>query len=576
MVGSKTNRSASILAEARPGRDWTLPNPASDAELTPRPGAPVVARLVPALALLAALSPAAQATPPEQPARAPADAPGGPPVVSAKAWAVADGETGAVLWGADQAEARPIASTTKVMTASVVLRAAAGDPKVLDEVVTFSDRAATTPGSSARLLAGDRVPVGELLYGLLLPSGNDAAVALAEHFGPRLGAGAGAGADPVARFVGEMNRRAKALGLKETGYADPNGLSPENKSSARDLARLTHEAMKDARFRGCVAARRHEAAVAAADGTKRTVVWANTNRLLDVEGYDGVKTGTTTPAGNCLVARGRRGDSALIVVVLGATSADGRTVDARNLFRWAWGERERAAPPGPAARPKDAALPKEGSAKPASRTTRAIEGWAVRVDDRLLTGPDVELGTRALRFLEAKLIDVKAVVSADRVRKLQAVPIVLDLTHGGLRSMQYHPSAEWLTANGYAPDLAKCVHLPRAADVATRRNVREQPWVVLHELAHAYHDRVLGFDDPRVRAAYEGYKRGGRGDRTLAHDGARARHYALTDHKEFFAEMTESYFGANDFFPFNRAELRESEPDVHELMAHVWDAPPGK
>ena len=115
-----------------------------------------------------------------------------------------------------------------------------------------------------------------------------------------------------------------------------------------------------------------------------------------------------------------------------------------------------------------------------------------------------------------------------------------------------------------------CLRLPPK----TPRNVREQPWVVLHELAHAYHDRVLGFDDPRVKEAFEKYKKGGRGEQVLRHDGRRVRHYALTDHKEFFAEMTAPYFGANDFFPFNRAELRESEPDVYELMRHVWESPP--
>jgi D-alanyl-D-alanine carboxypeptidase (penicillin-binding protein 5/6) len=312
----------------------------------------MAAQLVSAFVLLAGLSAPHAKAPPPLPARSPADAPGGPPVVSAKAWAVADGATGAVLWGDNQTAARPIASTTKIMTAWVVLRAAADDAAALDQVVTFSDRAAKTPGSSAKVRAGERVAVKELLYGLLLPSGNDAAVALAEHFGPRLGATG----DPVSRFVGEMNRRAKALGLTETSYADPNGLSPENKSSARDLARLTCEAMADARFRERAATRRRECRVAAADGSERTVVWTNTNTLLDIEGYDGVKTGTTTPAGNCLVARGRRGDDTLIVVVLGATSSAGRAVDARNLFRWAWGERERAAPPTP---PKGPEPPKE-------------------------------------------------------------------------------------------------------------------------------------------------------------------------------------------------------------------------
>jgi hypothetical protein len=214
------------------------------------------------------------------------------------------------------------------------------------------------------------------------------------------------------------------------------------------------------------------------------------------------------------------------------------------------------------------------SRKPTSRTARTIEGWTVRVDDRLLSGPDADLGRRALRFLEAKLADIGVVVPADKVAKLRAVPIVLDLNCGDLRPMQYHPSAGWLKAHGHSEELAKCVHIPRAADLATARNIREQPWVVLHELAHAYHDQVLGFDEPRIRDAYQRFKMSGHGDKTLQAGGRRVRHYALTDHKEFFAEMTEAYFGSNDFFPFNRAELKESEPEIYELMKTIWEAPP--
>ncbi len=215
-------------------------------------------------------------------------------------------------------------------------------------------------------------------------------------------------------------------------------------------------------------------------------------------------------------------------------------------------------------------------AMPTSRTDRNVEGWTVRVDDRLLKGPDAALGTQALRFLENKLSDIKAVVPEDKVKKLQAVKIVLDLTHGALGPMQYHPGAGWLKANGYSEDLVKCVHLPRAADVATRRNIREQPWVILHELAHAYHDQVLGFDEPRIKEAYEKYKKSGRGEKALLYNGSRVRHYALTNQMEFFAEMTEAYFGVNDFFPFNRAEMKESEPEIHALMSAVWESPPRK
>jgi hypothetical protein len=94
--------------------------------------------------------------------------------------------------------------------------------------------------------------------------------------------------------------------------------------------------------------------------------------------------------------------------------------------------------------------------------------------------------------------------------------------------------------------------------------------VVLHELAHAYHDQVLGFEEPRLLMAYEAFKKSGHGDQTLLFDGTRTRHYGLTDQKEFFAEMTEAYFGQDDFFPFNRAELITAEPQIYELMLAIW------
>ena len=162
-------------------------------------------------------------------------------------------------------------------------------------------------------------------------------------------------------------------------------------------------------------------------------------------------------------------------------------------------------------------------------------------------------------------------VPADRVAKLQTVVIVLDLEHGDLGSMQYHPDAGWLKDNGYSETLEKCVHLPEAADLATRRNVREQPWVILHELAHAYHDQVLTFDDLRVIKAYDHFKQSGHGDKAMLYDGRRVKHYALTNHKEFFAEMTESYFGTNDFYPFTQAELKESEPEILEVLREIWE-----
>ena len=214
-------------------------------------------------------------------------------------------------------------------------------------------------------------------------------------------------------------------------------------------------------------------------------------------------------------------------------------------------------------------------AKPTSRTSRQIEGWTVRVDDRLLQSPNEALGQRALKMLESKLTDITYVMPPEPLAKLRTVTIVLDLSHGKLGTMQYHPGADWLRENGYATNLVKCVHIPEAADLPTPRNILEQPWVILHELAHAYHDQVLGFEDPRVLKVFEAYKKSGHGDAALLYDGTRVRHYGLTDQKEFFAEMTESYFGGDDFFPFNRAELITAEPEIYELMRAIWGPLPG-
>ena len=208
--------------------------------------------------------------------------------------------------------------------------------------------------------------------------------------------------------------------------------------------------------------------------------------------------------------------------------------------------------------------------KSVSCTVKKIHGWSVRVDDRLLKAPNDMLGSRALELLEAKLNDIQYVVSSDRLKKLKSITIVMDLTHGRLRAMQYHPSASWLEEHGYSKELAKCVHICDATDFARARQVNEQPWVVLHELAHAYHDQVLGFEEPRIVKAYERFKQSGHGDRVLLYDGTYTRHYALTDAKEFFAEFTAAYFGLNDFFPFNRAELKTTEPEIYALVGSIW------
>ena len=272
----------------------------------------------------------------------------GPPAVSCRAWVIGDGETGRRLAGWNDDVAHPPASTTKLMTALVVVASAQRHPELLEDVLSVSTAAAATGGSTAQLRRGDQVPVRELLYGLLLPSGNDAAVALAEHVGARLVVWDAARTDtnPTAlkverrqaydRFIRAMNEQAAVLKMKESHFTNPHGLTdPKHVMSARDLLKLAHRVREFELLCRIMATRRYVGRLQR-DGRQHHVVWRNTNRLLRWEGYDGVKTGTTSAAGACLVASGERDGMQRIVVVLGASGSPARYADARNLFRYSW------------------------------------------------------------------------------------------------------------------------------------------------------------------------------------------------------------------------------------------------
>lgn len=261
-----------------------------------------------------------------------------PPATTCKAWAIGDCTTGNLMWGKNEDEIRDIASTTKIMTAYLVFKYASEHPEVLDEIVEFSARADETSGSTAGVRAGEKIPVRELLYGLLLPSGNDASVALAEHFGSRLLKDCESNkVDSYDCFIQAMNEMASQVNMTQTSFRNPNGLPEEgHQSTAGDLLKLAHHSMQIPLFREYVATPQHGCTVTGPGGYRRNLAWSNTNRLLKMAGYEGIKTGTTNAAGACLVSQGSRDGDTLIVVVLGATSSDARYVDTRNLFRWAW------------------------------------------------------------------------------------------------------------------------------------------------------------------------------------------------------------------------------------------------
>jgi hypothetical protein len=211
---------------------------------------------------------------------------------------------------------------------------------------------------------------------------------------------------------------------------------------------------------------------------------------------------------------------------------------------------------------------------PVAHTMRTLDGWQVRVDDRLLHGLDAAVGEKVVALLTARLVAVSTVVPEPALSKLRGIVIQVDLNCGGLKNLQYHPSADWLRENGYPESLARCVHLPVAANFLSPSENARMPWVVLHELAHGYHDQVLGFDDARVLAAWKTFRDSGKYNSVLTRNGGQREHYGLTDQKEFFAEMTESYFGSNDFFPFVAGELKQTEPEIYSLLEEIWGKVP--
>jgi len=134
--------------------------------------------------------------------------------------------------------------------------------------------------------------------------------------------------------------------------------------------------------------------------------------------------------------------------------------------------------------------------------------------------------------------------------------------------MCYHPSADWLREHLMNPDKAGAVEVANAKTFLDWTH--QQPWMVLHELAHGYHFQVLGTDHADVRACYEQAVKSKSYESVLHHDGKKVRHYALTNDKEYFAEATEAYFGTNDYYPFVRAELKEHDPKMYEVLEKVW------
>ena len=205
---------------------------------------------------------------------------------------------------------------------------------------------------------------------------------------------------------------------------------------------------------------------------------------------------------------------------------------------------------------------------------RELRGFRLMVNRDLVAEP--ALLEEVLVRLDYDLAEMEAFLPKAQLTAMREVTVWIErqgaTVEGGMsgRGMCFHPSREWLTGHGLLAEKENGVEIVRAEDFAVWR--RNQPYMTFHEFAHAYHWR-LGFDDAAVKAAYDAAMEEGLYDAVdynMAADGAPVRAYAASNEKEYFAELSEAYFGLNDFFPFTRRQLKQHDPRGFALMERVW------
>lgn len=246
------------------------------------------------------------------------------PQINAQSYILVDANSGTIILKNNSKDRVPIASTTKIMTALVVL-----ENYKLEDIVTISPAATAQIGADANLIVGEKISIKELLHCMLIKSGNDSAYALAEFYNNQ-------GEVGTKRFVQKMNEKARELGLKDTEYHDSAGLDVTGYSSANDLAIVTKEALKNETFLNIVGKAQYTAT--SVDGKIRHSL-DNSNRLVNQYQYPGaigVKTGYMPEAGHCLVGAATRNGHTFIAIVL-KTFADTPSASAdetRKLLDW--------------------------------------------------------------------------------------------------------------------------------------------------------------------------------------------------------------------------------------------------
>ena len=239
------------------------------------------------------------------------------PELNARIALIYDRASGRIIYEKNGNKQTPMASTTKILTAIVTLENAD-----LKETVTIESKAAGIGGSRLGLKKNDKITVNDLLYGLMLRSGNDAAVALAIHVG-----------GSIEGFADMMNKKAEELGLTNSHFVVPHGLDNEGHyTTAYELAKMADYALNIPKFKEIVS---NKSATIYINGYPKAI--NNTNKLLgSVSGVYGVKTGFTNGAGRCLVSSCKRGELDIITVIIGADTNNQRTADTKELIEYAF------------------------------------------------------------------------------------------------------------------------------------------------------------------------------------------------------------------------------------------------
>lgn len=211
-------------------------------------------------------------------------------------------------------------------------------------------------------------------------------------------------------------------------------------------------------------------------------------------------------------------------------------------------------------------------------TVQSVQGWTLHIRNELLQGQSKDTET-ATGLLKIQLQEIEKKVPSIALTELKKVHLWFSPEYRGISPRaEYHPNRDWLQENRRDSEMAKGIEFTNIRIFESES--KRMPNFALHELAHAYHDRVLpdGFQNREIEVAYARAKSNGTYDKVSRMDSkgkvTLERAYALTNPMEYFAECTEAFFSRNDFFPFNRAELERHDPEMTKLLAKLWGTNP--